>query len=163
MNVTEDRLFGINAMFNDEIAEIQKGLLLLEQSTGTRPAQRSKRAVLTFGSKILKFLYGTPDADDAIDYNEKFKELYNNQQKQEELNAHNFKAVSSLFTVTEKTAQRFASLDTQLGFILHYATNSLNIDLLQKTFTHLCNLVKDNINAFEMLFFSHIKMFYIHE
>ena len=78
-------------IFSHDNEELEERLLNLEDSADSTPKRsRGKRALIRFGSSIMKFLCGTPDADDADDYNKKFSEIFKNQHKQEELKESNF-------------------------------------------------------------------------
>jgi len=67
-------------LMKQDIIQLEESLQTAEDSTGSyQKNYRTKRAIFRFGSKILKFLYGTPDVNDAEDYNSKFEELYQNQ------------------------------------------------------------------------------------
>lgn len=61
-----EQFFNPNNMFADQVTKLIKNLITLEQATGIRPSQRTKRAIIPFGSKIMKFLYGTLNVDDGI-------------------------------------------------------------------------------------------------
>ena len=145
----------------EELSLLQRDLLILEQSTGTRRTKRQvevndraslrryRRAILPFGSKILKFLYGTPNVDDAISYNERFEKLYNNQHKKDELAAHQYKAVSSLFTFADKARQEFMTLHLRLEDSINHINQSLNFQFIESKLNQMISAIKEDITLME--------------
>ena len=112
-----------NTLMSQELDQLETTLRNLEDSTGTmKKRHRNKHAIIRFGFKVLKFLYGTPDADDYDDYNGKFDELYKNQHKQEELNKVNIRAEKDIINVlnatTFKTNANFDNISHSVDTIL---------------------------------------------
>ncbi len=115
------------AIMTQDITQLKESLPSGEDFTAlTQKNSRNKRAIFPFGSKVLKFLYGTPDVDDTEDYSSKFEELYKNQHKQQELNKVNYLVVKDIFSILNVTATK-----TNYNFL--YINNFLNAlnDMLQ--------------------------------
>ncbi|KAK7574051.1 hypothetical protein V9T40_011242 [Parthenolecanium corni] len=107
---TEQEKTDLQEFFINDIQRIETRLKNLESSTdefNANPSQeehrREKRALWRGGSEIMKYLYGTPSANDTDYYNRKFHELSINQETQEKLNKRNFKIVHNLLDIVEKS------------------------------------------------------------
>ena len=100
--------------------KIEEKLLNLAESSDV-PSQHSikKRALFCFGSSILKFIYGTPDADDAEDHNKKFREIIVNQHHQDELKKYNFKAVTDVYNFFNQTQNKTNEVINKVYKALH--------------------------------------------
>ncbi|VDO31174.1 unnamed protein product [Brugia timori] len=132
-------------LMSQDINQLETNLQNLEDSTALfQKNSRTKRAVLRFGSKVLKFLYGTPDVDDAEDYNAKFEELYKNQHQQKELDEANIRVAKDIFNIlnitASKTNNNFLHINQSLS-TLNDNLQNLNTDVILLTYrTEITNL-----------------------
>ncbi len=93
---------------------------ILELETSTQPRRR-KREIFRAGSSFLKFLYGTPDADDADYYNRRLNELSSSQKAADELALKQIKITENSIDIIQrnlgKVSENFIKINKTMSLL----------------------------------------------
>ncbi len=109
----------------------------LEFETSAERSKRRKRELFRAGSSLLKFLYGTPDADDADFFNKKLEELSSSQKAAEELAMNHIKITQKSINIVErnlgKVSENFEKINETL-FLLQPVVSMIKEGISTATF-----------------------------